>query len=97
MSQCHIQLGKQGITNNFICTLKSHFESHNNVKISVLKSARDHQQPASNEINQISTGYEKSKVKKYSEEILEKLGKNYTAKIIGFTIFLKRWRKAMRA
>jgi len=29
-------------------------------------------------------------------EILEKLGKNYTAKTIGFTIFIKKWRKKVR-
>jgi len=51
-----------------------------NVKISVLKNA----------------GHEKSKVKKYSEEILNHLGKNYTARIIGFTIIVKKWRKEQR-
>ena len=75
-----IQLGKQGITDNFIKTLKNQFKKHENVKISVLKSA----------------GHDKEKVKKFSEEILEKLGKNYTSKIIGFTIVLKKWRKAIR-
>ena len=76
----HIQLGKQGITDNFIETLKNHFKKCKNVKVSVLKSA----------------GHEKAKVKEYSEEILDKLGKNFTAKIVGFTIFLKKWRKAVR-
>ena len=50
------------------------------MKVSVLKSA----------------GHNKSKVKEYSEQILEKLGKNYTAKVVGFTIFFKRWRKNVR-
>jgi len=75
-----IQLGKQGITDNFIETLKNQFKKHENVKISVLKSA----------------GHDKNKIKKYSEEILEKLGKNYTSKVIGFTIVLKKWRKPVR-
>ena len=75
-----VQLGKQGITDNFISTLESHFKNHGNVKICVLKSARE----------------SREKVKRYSEEILEKLGKNYTAKIIGFTINVKKWRKARR-
>ena len=35
-----VQLGKQGITENFIETLKTHFKNHGNVKICVLKSAR---------------------------------------------------------
>lgn len=75
-----VQLGKQGITENFIETLKTHFKNHGNVKICVLKSARS----------------ERDKIKKYSEEILNKLGKNYTSRIIGFTINVKKWRKAQR-
>ncbi len=80
MSISKLQLGKQGLTENFIQTLKSHFERHNNVKISVLKSA----------------GHEKGKVKEYSEEILKKLGEHYTARVIGFTIVVKKWRKIRR-
>ncbi len=75
-----MQLGKQGLTENFIGTLKHHFDRNRNVRVSVLQSA----------------GHDKTKIKKYSEEILEKLGANYTAKIVGFTIFLKKWRKAKR-
>lgn len=73
----HIQLGKQGVTENFIETLKNHFKKCKNVKVSILKSA----------------GHKKEKVKEYSEEISDKLGKNFTAKIVGFTIFLKKWRR----
>jgi|TARA_Y100000034_G_scaffold109178_1_gene140170 RNA-binding protein YhbY len=74
------QLGKNGITTNFIETLKNNFKNYENIRISVLKSA----------------GHDKSKVKEYSREILEKLGKNYTSKVIGFTIVIKKWRKAVR-
>ena len=80
MSQGHIQLGKNGMSDNFIETLKAHFNKHDNVKVSVLKSA----------------GHDREAVKKYMEEILEKLGDRYTAKILGFTIFIKRWRRAVR-
>ena len=80
MAQSSIQLGKNRITDNFIETIKAHFKKHDHVKIDVLKSA----------------GHEKEKIRGYSEDILEKLGRNYTAKIIGFTIFLKKWRKARR-
>ena len=76
----HMQLGKQGLTENFIATLEHQFDNHRNVKVSVLKSA----------------GHDKAKVKEYSEEILEKLGDYYTAKVVGFTIFFKKWRKAKR-
>jgi RNA-binding protein YhbY len=80
MTFTEMQLGKNGITNNFIETLKSNFQKHENVRISVLKSA----------------GHDKEKVRKYSDELLEKLGKNYTSRVIGFTIVLKKWRKARR-
>lgn len=80
MTHSHIQLGKKGITENFVESMKSHFKKHDNVKISVLKSA----------------GHSKGAVRKYSENILEKLGRNYTAKTVGFTISLKKWRKNVR-
>ncbi len=80
MSQGQVQLGKQGITENFILTLKSHFNRHDDVKVSVLKSA----------------GHHKDLVKKYADEIVEKLGNRYSARVLGFTIFIKRWRRAVR-
>ena len=76
----HMQLGKQGLTENFLGTLEHHFDNHRNVKVSVLASA----------------GHDKATVKEYSEKILEKLGDHYTTKIVGFTIFVKKWRKAKR-
>ena len=80
MTHSHIQLGKNGVTKEFIIAVKSHFESHDNVKVSILRGAtRDREQ-----------------IKKIADELLSALGKNYTARILGFTIFLKRWRKAMR-
>lgn len=80
MAQSTIQLGKQGITENFIDSLRNNFKYNDNVKISVLKGA----------------GHEKEKVKIFSEQILDSLGKNYTSRIVGFTIFVKKWRKAVR-
>ena len=79
MSSTEMQLGKNGITDNFIKTLKNGFTFHENVRISVLKSA----------------GHARNKVKEYEEEILQKLGLNYTARRIGFTIVVKKWRKAV--
>ena len=75
-----IQIGKNGITENFFSTLEGYFKLHKNVKVIVLKSARE----------------DKEATKKYAEKILEKLGKNYTARIIGHTIALKKWRKEKR-
>lgn len=78
--QTVIQLGKNGLTENFIETLKNGFKNHNTIRVSVLKSA----------------GHEKSKIKEIAEELLGELGLNYTARIIGFTIVLKKWRKPAR-
>lgn len=75
-----IQLGKNGLTEGFICNLKHHFDNCKNIKISVLRSCcRD-----------------KEELKKIAEEILEKMGKTYTAKIIGYTIIVKKWRREVR-
>ncbi len=75
-----MQIGQKGLTDEFIENLKKAFNNVENVRINLLKSA----------------GHDKSKVKQYSDEILEKLGRKYTAKIIGFTIITKKWRKNMR-
>jgi len=75
-----IQVGKRGISENLIETLKLHFKTHQNVKVVFLKtSIRD-----------------KRKIKKTAEDLVEELGKNYTYRIIGFTVFIKKWRKAKR-
>tara|TARA_Y100000310_G_C20445834_1_gene698355 strand:+ start:518 stop:763 length:246 start_codon:yes stop_codon:yes gene_type:complete len=75
-----IQVGKHGVTDNLIDTLKTHFKNHANVKVVFLKnSIRD-----------------KKKLKKVAEELINNLGKNYTYRILGFTVFIKKWRKAQR-
>jgi len=80
MVQSQIQLGKNKVTEKFIETLKGHFKNHEGVKVSVLKSATR----------------DKKEMEKIMGEILHNLGKNYTAKRLGFTIFLKKWRRDMR-
>jgi len=75
-----MQIGKNGISDNFIQTLKGSFQTHDNVRISVLPSA----------------GRSKEQIQKYTQDILEKLGDNYTAKLIGFKITLKKWRHSMK-
>jgi len=78
--QKQIQLGKQGITENFIENLKIYFKKFKIIRISVLKSA----------------GHEKKKIKEYSDTILDKLGKNYVSRVIGFTIVVIKFRKDVR-
>lgn len=78
----HLQIGKNGLTESFMTTLKKQFEKNQNVKVSVLKSARGEGREG------------KQIVKKYSEDILKKLGDNYSARVVGFVINVKKWRRA---
>ena len=80
MGVAKIQIGKNGLSENFFLTLESYFKLHKNVKVIVLKSARE----------------DKEETKRYAEKILERLGKIYTARIVGHTIALKKWRRDKR-
>ena len=73
-----VQLGKNGVTENFLGMLHVHFSTCRTVKVTVLKSARE----------------TRDDLKKISEELLKHLGANYTAKIVGFKIILKKWRQS---
>ena len=72
-----MQLGKNGVTDNFIETLKGYFANHGTVKVSVLRSCAG-----------------RENMKKLSTDVLNKLGIHYTARVIGFTLAVKKWRKA---
>lgn len=76
-----IQIGKQGITEDFISNLKSYFINHKTVKISVLPSARGQGKEGKTKVKEIS--------KEISEKIQEK-GKKYKERVIGFTIVIKK-------
>ncbi len=78
MALVTFQLGKKGLTAEFIASLKSAFGRTEHVRIAVLKSAtRD-----------------KKELAKMADKILAGLGQSYTCKVIGFTIVLRKWRKA---
>ena len=74
-------LGKAGLTDGFIECLEKTFKKNELVKISVLRSATRNKK----EIKAIA--------EHICEELEKKLEKKFTAKIIGFTIFVKKWRK----
>lgn len=74
------QIGKQGLTENFMQTLKIAFSSRERVKIIVLKAA----------------GHTKENATEIAEKIVKELGSHYTFKIVGFTIFLQKWRKSRK-
>ncbi|MEK6895614.1 MAG: YhbY family RNA-binding protein [Nanoarchaeota archaeon] len=75
-----LQLGKQGVTDNFIETLKGYFKNHTQVRISVLRSATRN----------------KEELKKINEKILEALGKNYKSRVIGYTLVINKFKKSLR-
>ena len=78
--QAIIQVGKNGLTGNLVETIKKAFNGRENVKVHLLKSS----------------GHKKEKTKEIADEIVGELGKKYTYRIVGFTIFLKKWRKPRR-
>lgn len=75
------QLGKSGVTEGFIDALEKTFKNHELVRITVLKSACRN----------------RDEIKKIAEEICskleEKMNKKFTAKIVGFTVYVRKWRK----
>ncbi len=72
-----LQIGKQGLTEGFMQSLAAAFKNREDIKIHVLKSG----------------GHEREKIKQMAEEIINKLGKKFTYRIVGFTIFVKKWRR----
>lgn len=76
MTITKLQLGKKGLTENFIETLKNAFKTYDIVKISVIQH--------------------KEETEKMASEIVDKLGKKFTYKIIGFTIAIRKWKKNKR-
>jgi RNA-binding protein YhbY len=81
-SQIEIQLGKKGLTKEFLEGLKTRFKKPvvKNIKISVLRSARE----------------SKADVKEYAEKIIEFLGDKFNYRTIGFSIFVIKCRRVQR-
>lgn len=75
-----INVGKNGLNEGVFELLENAFKTRKDIKIVILKSG----------------GHEREKVKQMAEEIINKLGKKFTYRIVGFTIFLKKWRKEKR-
>jgi RNA-binding protein YhbY len=77
----NFQIGKKGVTEGFIKSLKIYFKNNKDIKISVLKNSRSNGKDGRKE------------VEKMKEEILSKLGKIFKARIIGYTICIKKSKK----
>lgn len=73
------QLGKKGVTKNFIEALGKTFKNHKLVKISVLKSCCRNRE----EIRTIALNLCDALEKAYQ--------KKFTHKIVGYTIFVRKW------
>ncbi|MBI2448998.1 hypothetical protein HYV49_01750 [Candidatus Pacearchaeota archaeon] len=76
--QITIQLGKKGITSGFLASVKNAFKNSDSVRITVLKNFCR----------------DREKLKEINTSIINELGNKYTSKIVGYTIFIKKWRKA---
>ena len=76
-----IQIGKQGLTKGCLELLEKVFENHELVKIAILKSCTR----------------EREELKKIAEninsELERKIKKRFTFRIVGFTIFMRKWRR----
>ena len=75
-----LQIGKNGLSPEFISQVKSFFEKERLIKIDILKSAcRD-----------------KSHAKEMAEELMTKLGPKYGYKLVGYVITVIKYRKEQR-
>ena len=75
-----VQMGKNGLTPEFLSQVKSIFINERMLKVSVLKSAcRD-----------------KDELKIIATNMIDELGKKYDFKIIGYVITLIKFRKDVR-
>ena len=72
--EAKFQIGKNGISPGTIESLNLYLKTHNQIRISVLKSAER----------------VKAKIKEMAEEISNKIEYNSRHKIIGFTIILRK-------
>ena len=77
---CAMQIGKNGLTKSILEAIEHAFATHGNIKISVFKSATQ----------------DKNEIEKMALDICAALGRKFTYRIVGHTIFLKKWKKPMR-
>ncbi|MBM3247024.1 hypothetical protein FJZ17_00575 [Candidatus Pacearchaeota archaeon] len=75
-----LQIGKNGFTPEFMNNLKTRFADKGveSIRVSLLKSS----------------SRDKEEMQEWADKMLQELGKNFTSKIIGYTIVLRKWRKA---
>lgn len=77
MTVAQFQIGKNGLTEGVMRSLELTLKNHKQIRISVLKSA----------------ARDKNKVKEIASQIVSSSSVKLTARIIGFTIILKKSNK----
>lgn len=75
-----LQLGKKGLSQEFIEQLRNVFKNEKVVKVYILKSACRNT----------------SEAEKLGEKIIENLGKNFIHKRVGYVLTIKKFRKDVR-
>ena len=77
----NFQLGKAGVTKNFLEQLSKTFKKHELVKITILPSATRNRAEVMKIARDLWT------------ELRQREEKNFTARVVGFTIIIRKWRK----
>ncbi len=74
------QIGKKGLTKEIIDQISLAFKNIESMRIHLLKSARP----------------DKEAARKIADELVNALGKNFTYKLIGYVLVIRKWRKPKR-
>ena len=75
-----IQLGKRGLTEEFVNQAKDLFKNEEIIKISILKSACRNKDDA----------------EKLADNLMESLGKNFDYRLVGYVLTVRKFRKDIR-
>ncbi len=75
-----IQLGKNGYNERSLENIKKVFLRHKDLKITILRSCLRNQE----------------ELRSLKEKILKDMGIHYTARIVGYSIFMKKWKREIR-
>jgi len=75
-----LQIGKNGLSEAFIEQVRGIFENEDVVKISILKSACR----------------DKKDAEKMADELMDALGKNFSYRLVGYVMAVRKFRKAQR-
>jgi len=75
------QLGKKGLTENFVSSLEKTFKNHDLIKISILRSCSRNREEVRKMADEICS------------QLTSKFNKTFTYRLIGYTITMRKWRK----